>query len=354
MAFISEIHYRNTVASATGVSEYIEVSVSPDDLSRLSDFTVATYQSDGTVRSVFNLYSQTGVEDPATGWTVFQIETPVTDPDHTTAHNEAEAVAFIDAAAIPPLQSFIDIGGGTTAITAEDGPAAGATSTNIPPSASGTETIQWDVYGNRIDGPITEGSSTICLTAGTLIDTPLGPVPIDDLKVDDLVTTMDSGDQPIRMIHKRTFSGLALRSRRKLWPVCIQAGAMGFGLPSRPLWVSQQHRMLYRHIRVPLMFGEDAVFVRAKSLAASLEEVYVDSSLDTVTYYHLVFDHHEVIFAEGTPTESFHPGPEGIAALDPDARAELFAIFPELRIGGASHDAGYMTIRSWELMAATG
>jgi hypothetical protein len=352
MAFISEIHYRNTVASATGVTEFIEVSVSPEELTRLSDFTVATYQSDGTVRSVFNLGSQTGTVDSGTGWTIFKIETPVTDPDHTTAHNEAEAVAFIDAAAHPRLKSFIDIGGGTTAITALNGPAAGATSANIPPAASGADTIQWDVYGTRIDGPITEGSSTICLTAGTLIDTPLGPARIDDLDVDDLVSTLDSGDQPIRMIHKRTLSGLALRSQRKLWPVCIQAGAMGFGLPSRPLWVSQQHRMLYRHIRVPLMFGEDAVFVRAKSLAASLEEVYVDSSVDSVAYYHLVFDHHEVIFAEGTPTESFHPGPEGIAALDPEARAELFTIFPELRMGGASHDAGYMTIRSWELMAA--
>lgn len=353
MAFLSEIHYRNATANTSGVAEYVEISVPPDELSRLSDFTVATYQADGTLRSFYNLTDLTGTLDPATGWTIFQITTPVTDPDHGSGQNEAEAVAFIDAAATPQVQTFVDIGTGTREITAVDGPAAGATSVNIPP-AKGQDTIQWDAYGNRIDGPITEGSSTICLTAGTLIDTPLGPTPIEELEVDDLVRTLDSGDRPIRMIHKRRLAGPTLRSNRRLWPVCIQAGALGFGLPSRPLWVSQQHRMLYRHIRVPLMFGEEAVFVRAKSLAASFEEVYVDNAVAEVTYFHLVFDRHEVIFAEGAPTESFHPGPEGIAALDAAARTELYTIFPELRHSAQSHAAGYMTIRSWELTAAVG
>ena len=129
--------------------------------------------------------------------------------------------------------------------------------------------------------------------------------------------------------------------------------AEGFGLPRRPLRVSPQHRMLYRHIRIPLLFGEDAVFVRAKSLAASFEEIYVDSSIPEITYYHLVFDAHEVIYAEGAATESFHPGPEGIAALDPEARAELFAIFPQLRAGGVP-EAAFPTLRRWELMAMVG
>ena len=348
MAFLSEIHYRNTVASGTGVSEYVEVSVAPEDMGRLADFTVATYQTDGTVREQFNLADVSGVLDPATGWYVFQITTRVTDPNHLTGPNEAEAVAFVDAAASPALQTFVDIGGGISEITATEGPAAGATSSNIP--ASNGQSIQFDVYGNRVDGNITQGSSVICLTEGTLIETIHGPVPVEDLDVDDVIVTFDHGPQPIRMIHQRKIAGDELRMNRKLWPVCIQKGALGFGLPMRNLHVSPQHRMLYQNIRVPLMFGEDAVFVRAKSLAASFEEVYVDSSVSEVTYFHLVFDQHEVIFAEGAPTESFHPGPEGIAVLDADAREELFTIFPKLRFGNASHASAYRTLRSWELM----
>lgn len=349
MAFISEIHYRNAVARSTGVSEFVEVSVSPSEMARIGDFVLATYQANGSVAEVFNLASQTGTIDPTTGWTVYRLTTAVTDPDFILNGGEAEAVALIDAAASPAVQTFIDIGGGTTNITATNGPAAGATSVNIP-SATG-QSIQFDVYGTRIDGPLTEGTSVICLTGGTLIATPDGDRPIDDLAVGDLVDTWDGPAQPIRMIHRRTLSGPAFRTNRKLWPVCIQAGALGFGLPRRPLRVSPQHRMLYQHIRVPLLFGEDAVFVRAKSLAASFEEVYVDSTVEEITYFHLVFDRHEIIFAEGAATESFHPGTEGVANLPPEARTELYTIFPELRVGGRSHDAAFTTLRSWELMA---
>ena len=349
MAFISEIHYRNVVAQSTGVAEFIEVSVAPAEMTRITDFTVATYQDNGTVAAVFNLGDLTGTIDPATGWTIFRITTPVTDPNHLAGGGEAEAIALIDAAASPAVTTFLDIGGGTRNITAIDGPAAGATSVNIPGTTA--QSIQFDVHGTRIDGPLTEGSSVICLTGGTLIACPGGDRAIDDLAVGDLVDTWDGPAQPIRMIHRRTLSGPSFRTNRKLWPVCIQAGALGFGLPRRPLRVSPQHRMLYQHIRVPLLFGEDAVFVRAKSLAASFEEVYVDSTVEEITYFHLVFDRHEIIFAEGAATESFHPGVEGIANLSPDARAELYAIFPELRVGGHSHDAAFTTLRSWELMA---
>jgi hypothetical protein len=350
MAFVSEIHYKNTVASGTGVPEYVEVTVAPGDLRRLSDFEVITYQSDGSVRSILSLANYTGVLDPSTGWTVFQLQTQVTDPDHVTGINEAEAVAFLDYAAATPLQSFVDIGGGTSGITATGGPASGATSVNIP-AASG-QTIQFDVFGNRIDGPMTQGSSVICLTAGTLIGTPDGPRRIEELAVGDLVTTYDNGDQPIRMIHSRRIAGRDYSGNRDIWPVRIGKAALGFGLPLRDLWVSPQHRMLYQSIRTNLMFGEEAVMVRAKSLTAGFARVHVDSALTEVTYIHLVFDRHEVIFAEGSATESFHPGAEGIAALDPDARVELYTIFPGLRLGENRAEADYITLRSWELLAA--
>lgn len=351
MAFLSEIHYRNSVAGSSGVAEYVEISVAPEDMGRLSDFEVVTYQTDGTVRESFILADVSSVLDPNTGWYVFQITTRVTDPDHLSGSNEAEAVAFIDQSLAAPVQTFVDIGGGTTGIVAVEGPVAGATSTTI--EASDGQSIQFDVYGNRLDGDITQGSSVICLTAGTLIETGQGPVPIEALEVGDMIVTHDSGLQPIRMIHQRRLSSDQLQRNRKLWPVCIEKGALGFGLPLRRLLVSPQHRMLYQHIRLPLMFGEDAVFVRAKSLAMGFENIYVDSSVTEVTYFHLVFDKHEVIFAEGAPTESFHPGPEGIAALDADARDELFTLFPHLRFGNESHAAEYRTLRSWEVMAVT-
>jgi len=50
-----------------------------------------------------------------------------------------------------------------------------------------------------------------------------------------------------------------------------------------------------------------------------------------VTYVHIMFDQHEVVFSDGLATESFYTGDQAMAALAPAARAEIKAIFPELQ-----------------------
>ena len=349
MAFISKIHDRDAVSPSTGVAASIEVSIAPADIVRVADLALATYQADGTVAAVFDLDDVTGTLDPDTGLTIFRLTVPLTKPDHVSGTGAAKAVALIDATASPAVTDFFDIGDGTRNITAVDGAAAGATSVHIAgPTA---QSIEFDAHGTRIDGPIADGSLVIGLTGDTLIACPEGERPIEDLAVGDLVEIWNGPAQPIRMIHRRSFAGPSLRTTRELWPACIPAGALGFGLPRRPLRVGPQHRMLYQHIRVPLFFGEDAVFVRARSLAARFKEICVDSTVEKITYFHLVFDRHEIIFAEGAATESFDAGPQGIANLTPEARAELYAIFPGLRRGSRSHDAPFSTLHSWELMA---
>ena len=51
----------------------------------------------------------------------------------------------------------------------------------------------------------------------------------------------------------------------------------------------------------------------------------------TVTYVHILFDQHEIIYAEGAPSESFHPGKQALSALEAPVREELFRIMPNLR-----------------------
>jgi len=77
------------------------------------------------------------------------------------------------------------------------------------------------------------------------------------------------------------------------------------------------------------MFGYSEVLVPAKLLVGLAGIEYPDDDRD-ITYCHFLCDRHEVVFAEGAQTESFFTGPQALQALHHPARAEVFAIFPEL------------------------
>ncbi len=51
---------------------------------------------------------------------------------------------------------------------------------------------------------------------------------------------------------------------------------------------------------------------------------------DWVTYHHIMFDAHQIVYAEGAATESFYPGGVGMIALVQETRAELIELFPQL------------------------
>ena len=49
-----------------------------------------------------------------------------------------------------------------------------------------------------------------------------------------------------------------------------------------------------------------------------------------IGYWHLMFDRHEIVFAEGAEAESLYLGPMALAALPAEAVEELHALFPDL------------------------
>jgi len=168
-----------------------------------------------------------------------------------------------------------------------------------------------------------------CFVAGTAVHTAKGYRPVEAICNDDLVTTLSGDVRPVRWIGKRLISKAELLKNARLRPVRILAGALGHGLPRKDLVVSRQHRMLLTSPIAKRMFGESLAFVSAIKLT-KLPGIFIDESVESVEYVHLLFDQHEVILAEGAPTESLYTGPETLKALSAEAKREILTIFPEV------------------------
>lgn len=167
---------------------------------------------------------------------------------------------------------------------------------------------------NEIDLPV-------CFAKGTKIRTPFGWVPIEDIKVGDLVSTQDHGAQPVRWVGHASVAAEGVFA-----PVEIAAGVLG---NDRKLILSQQHRVLHRSPQAQLLFGTQEMLVAAKFLVDGTSVCVREGGF--VTYYHLLFSQHELVFSEGIATESFHPGDMADRALTRAECNEIYAIFPELK-----------------------
>jgi len=183
-----------------------------------------------------------------------------------------------------------------------------------------TRAVGWDFDVN----------APLCFARGTMLDTPEGLRAIESLKAGDLVLTRDNGPQPIRWIGSRMITAKELSAHEKLRPIRIKAGALGAGTPAADLVVSPQHRVLVRSKVAIRMFGAAEVLVAAKQLL-QVDGIDICDKPDEVEYFHMLFDRHEVVFANGAEAESLYTGPEAIKSVGPAALEEIYEILPELR-----------------------
>ncbi|KMW60022.1 Glutamate synthase [NADPH] large chain [Candidatus Rhodobacter oscarellae] len=180
--------------------------------------------------------------------------------------------------------------------------------------------------------------SLICFTPDTKIATPDGQVRVRDLQEDDHVLTKDDGPQPIRWIGARRVSGARLFAMPELRPIRIRTGAVLPGVPDEDLLVSPEHRMLVQGEEARDLFGTDEVLVKARDLINDTT-ILRDHSVREVHYVHLLFDRHQILFANGQESESFHPASTDLEAMDPNHRAALENRLPGLSPDGSSFGA---------------
>ncbi len=207
---------------------------------------------------------------------------------------------------------------------------------NMPPAGTELWVVRAVMQASPDNRLTDQPSGVICFTPGTRIRTADGDVPVEDLCEGDRILTRDDGPQELLWIGHRRISGARLYAMPDLRPVRIRAGALGLDQPDGDLVVSPQHAMLVTGPKAQALFNTPEVLVAAQDLIDD-RRVHVDHSLREVTYYHLLLDRHEVVWANGLPTESFHPAMAALDAIAPDQRARLIEAFPDLAYDPAAY-----------------
>lgn len=199
----------------------------------------------------------------------------------------------------------------------------------LPPQGHDLWIVSYRGGGERRGktGPKTGG--VICFTPGTKIATPYGAIPVQDLREGDKILTKDNGPQEICWSGARRMTGARLYTMPELRPIRIRAGAFGIARPDDELLVSPEHRLLVKGAVSRALFNTPEVLVRARDLVNG-GSVVQDLHLREVTYVHLLLSSHQVIWANGIETESFHPASAALSALSDTDRGRLLGTLPDI------------------------
>jgi hypothetical protein len=134
-----------------------------------------------------------------------------------------------------------------------------------------------------------------CFLKGTNIRTAKGERKIEDLAIGDLLPTVFAGQRPVQWIGRYPFrkSDPAKPWVKAALPVRIARSALAPDLPHADLYVTAAHSLLI-----------DGVLVPAEALVNGTTITRYEPESDELEFFHIKLESHDVIYAEGAPTET--------------------------------------------------
>jgi len=173
--------------------------------------------------------------------------------------------------------------------------------------------------GNLTFNVVPDGSGgsvveVACFAAGTRIATAQGEAPVESLRPGDQVRTLGGRLAPVRWVGWTRLDLARHPAPEQAAPIRIRADAFAPGQPRRDLLVSPEHCLFIDGVLVPA-----CRLVNGATIAR-------EDGLDSVTYWHVELDRHDVLLAEGLPAESYldtgnrglFAGEAGVRALHPN------------------------------------
>jgi hypothetical protein len=138
-----------------------------------------------------------------------------------------------------------------------------------------------------------DGKSAMCFLRGTSVMTPTGEVFIEDLQIGDRVETVSGEARTVKWIGRNLYKRSGLSWNDGVVPIRICCHALGHDTPRRDLYLSPGHALFI-----------DGVLIRVRDLVNGTSIAPAPHS-ETIEYFQIVLDSHDVILAEGVPAETF-------------------------------------------------
>lgn len=139
--------------------------------------------------------------------------------------------------------------------------------------------------------------------------------PIESLSVGDRVLTRNDGVQEVRWVGQST-----VRATGDFAPIRIRAGTLN---NDRDLIVSPDHRLFIYQRKDRLGAGRSELLVKARHLVNGDSVTVQDGGF--VDYFELLFDTHQIIYAEGIATESMLIDTRTLPVVPEDVSSRLTA-----------------------------
>ena len=172
----------------------------------------------------------------------------------------------------------------------------------------------------------------VSFTRGTRITMATGEQkPVEDIRPGDRVLTRDDGPQEVRWI-----GHLTMRALGEFAPIVITEGTLN---NAADLTVSPDHRLFIYQRHDHIGAGRSELLVRARHLVNG-ETVYVQEG-GFVDYFQILFDTHQIIFAEGISAETMQADQRTRPVLPREVEQSLEA--------PSKSSAGSATARAFEL-----
>jgi len=141
---------------------------------------------------------------------------------------------------------------------------------------------------DRIGADAETRSAVAGLSAGAIVMSLDGEIPVEHLAAGDKIITRDSGIAILRGLR---------RTEVRVAPVCIKAGSLGHTRPGRDMVIGPDTRIHIRDWRARALFGTDVATVKAKRLVDG-EFVALGAPCKMVVH-ELEFERSHIIYADG-------------------------------------------------------